>query len=90
MLIRIIRAITKKQARIQALIQSIIRYLQDHSSDNHGVMLDRLSAMNLPDQLPADYPPQGTRHEAVLQNAIAGITAPELREIAVSTRRIDP
>jgi len=74
----------EKQARIQALIQSIIRYLEAHRSDNLGVglTLDKLAAMNLPDQPLVDVPPQRTRHEAVLQDAIACVTAPELQEIA--------
>ena len=74
----------EKQARIQALIQSIIHYLEAHRSDNQGagLTLDKLAAMNLPEQPLIDAPPQGTRHKAILRDAIAGITAPELQEIA--------
>ena len=44
--------------------------------------LDKLAAMDLSDERLIDIPPQGTRHDEVLKNAIAGITAPELHEIA--------
>lgn len=73
-----------KQRRIQALIGAIITYLQVHRAAAAGVdlTLDKLAAMNLSDEKLIDRPPQETRHDEVLMNAIAGITAPELFEIA--------
>ena len=74
---------TDKQHRIQALIHSIVTYLQDHGVGMYGVdlTLDRLKGMDLSDEKLIDLPPQGTRHDEVLKNAIAGIDAPELRDI---------
>ena len=75
---------TDKQRRIQALIHSIITYLQAHIAATRGVdlTLDKLAAMDMSDERLIDLPPQGTRHDEVLKNAIAGIVAPELQEIA--------
>lgn len=75
---------TDKQRRIQALIQSIVTYLQAHRAATRGVdlTLDKLAAMDLTGERLIDLPPQGTRHDEVLKNAIAGIAAPELQEIA--------
>ena len=75
---------TDKQRRIQALIQSIVTYLQAHRAATRGVdlTLDKLAAMDLKGERLIDLPPQGTRHDEVLKNAIAGIVAPELQEIA--------
>lgn len=75
---------TDKQHRIQALIQSIVTYLQAHRAATRGVdlTLDKLAAMDLSDERLIEIPPQGTRHDEVLKNAIAGIAAPELHEIA--------
>lgn len=75
---------TDKQRRIQALIQSIVTYLQAHRAATRGVdlTLDKLAAMDLKGERLFDLPPQGTRHDEVLKNAIAGIVAPELQEIA--------
>jgi len=75
---------TDKQSRIQALIHSIIRYLEAHRSDTRGVdlTLNKLAVMDLSDQLLVDAPPQGTRHDETLMEAISGIAAPELHEIA--------
>jgi hypothetical protein len=44
--------------------------------------LDKLAAMGLSHERLIDIPPQGTWHDEVLKNAIAGISAPELHEIA--------
>ena len=59
---------TNKQHRIQALIHSIIAYLQDHGVGVYGVnlTLDKLKGMDLSDEKPIDLPPQGTRHDEVL------------------------
>jgi hypothetical protein len=38
--------------------------------------------MDMSDERLIDLPPQGTRHDEVLKNAIAGIVAPELQDIA--------
>ncbi|MBG6178584.1 hypothetical protein IWQ55_006445 [Labrenzia sp. EL_208] len=75
---------TDKQRRIQTLIQSIVTYLQAHRAATRGVdlTLDKLAAMDLTGERLIDLPPQGTRHDEVLKNAIAGIVAPELQEIA--------
>ncbi len=75
---------TDKQRRIKALIQSIVTYLQAHRAATRGVdlTLDKLAAMDLKGERLFDLPPQGTRHDEVLKNAIAGIVAPELQEIA--------
>ena len=75
---------TDKQHRIQALIQSIVTYLQAHRAVMRGVdlTLDKLAAMGLSHERLIDIPPQGTWHDEVLKNAIAGICAPELHEIA--------
>ena len=75
---------TDKQRRIQALIGSIVTYLRAHRAATPGVglTLDKLAAMDLSDDRLIDIPPQGTRHEEVLKNAIAGIVALELQEIA--------
>ena len=75
---------TDKQRRIKALIQSIVTYLQAHRAATRGVdlTLDKLAAMDLKGERLIDLPPQGTRHDEVLKNAIAGIVAPELQEIA--------
>ena len=75
---------TDKQCRIQALIQSIVTYLQAHRAATPGVdlTLDKLASMDLSEERILDLPPKGTRHDEVLNNAIAGIVAPELCEIA--------
>ena len=77
---------TEKQHRIQALIDSIINYLQAHRVDAPGVdqILDKLAGMDLSAERFRDTTPQGTRHDEVLKNAIAGITAPELYEIGIN------
>ena len=43
--------------------------------------LEKLKGMDLSDEKFIDLPSQGTRHDEVLKNAIAGIDAPELRDI---------
>ena len=76
---------TDKQHRIKALIHSIVTYLQDHGVGICGVdlTLDKLKGMDLSDEKLIDLPPQGTRHDEVLKNAIARIDAPELRDIKI-------
>ena len=73
-----------KQRRIQKLVESIITYLRAHKGAAPGVdlTLKKLSAIDLSDKSFIDAPPQGTRHDDVLNNAIARIAAPELQEIA--------
>ncbi len=73
-----------KQRRIQKLIESIISYLQTHRGGTPGVdlTLNKLVATDLSEKSFIDMPPQGTRHDEVLKNAIGRITAPELQEIA--------
>ena len=76
---------TDKQHRIQALTHSIVTYLQDHGVGMYGVdlTLDKLKGMDLSDKKLIDLPPQGTRHDEILKNAIAGIDVPELRDIKI-------
>ena len=76
---------TDKQHRIQALIHSIVTYLQDHGVGMYGIdlTLDRLKVMDLSGEKLIDLPPQVTRHDEILKNAIAGIDAPELRDIKI-------
>lgn len=75
---------TNKQRRIQALIGSIVHYLEARKATVQGVelTLNKLAAMDLSNERLIDLPPQGTRHDAVLKNAIEGIVAPELQEIS--------
>ncbi|MDP6190410.1 MAG: hypothetical protein QF872_06345, partial [Gammaproteobacteria bacterium] len=75
---------TDQQGRIQALIQSIISYLEAHRSDTPGVdlTLDKLAAMDLCASRLVEAAPQGTRHDKVLNDAIAGIAGPGLHDIA--------
>ncbi len=75
---------TDKQRRIQALIGSIVTYLQAHRAATRGVglTLDKLAALDLSDERLIDVPPQGTRHDEVLKSAIDGVVAPALQEIA--------
>jgi len=74
----------EKQRNIQGLIQSIIKYLEAHVGESPGVelTLNKLAAMDLGENRLVDVPPNGTRHNQTLENAIAGITTPELAEIA--------
>ena len=76
---------TDKQNRIQALICSIVNYLKAHRGCLSGVdfTLDKLAGMNLSDERLIDMPSESTRHNEVLRNAIAGIVAPELVDIAI-------
>ena len=73
-----------KQRRIQKLILSIISYLRAHKGAARGIdlTLNKLATIDLSDRSFIDAPPQGTRHDEVLKNAIARIAAPELQEIA--------
>lgn len=76
---------TDKQNRIQALICSVVTYLKAHRGCMSGVdiTLDKLAGMNLPDERLIDILSRSTRHYEVLRDAIAGIVAPELAEIAI-------
>ena len=73
-----------KLRRIQKLVESIITYLRAHRGAAPGVdlTLKKLAAIDLSDKNFIDTPPQGTRHDEVLNDAIARIAAPELQEIA--------
>lgn len=75
---------TDKNSRIQALIQSIIQFLEAHREDVRGVdlTLEKLATMDLTGEQLIDTPPQGTRHDKTLTDAISGISASELHEIA--------
>ncbi len=74
----------EKQRNIYALIQSIIRYLKTHGGSSPGVRstLDKLAAMDLSKNQLVDVPPQGTRHNQILETAIDAISTPALNEIA--------
>ena len=76
---------TDKQNRIQALIYSVISYLNAHKGCMIGVdsTLDKLAGMNLSDERLIDIPSRSTRHDETLRKAITGIVAPELVEIAM-------
>ena len=73
-----------KQRGIQKLVESIINYLRAHRGAVPGVdlTLKKLAAIDLSEKNFIDVPPQGTRHDEVLTDAIARIAAPELQEIA--------
>ena len=73
-----------KQRRIQKLVGSIITYLHANRGAAPGVdlTLKKLSTIDLSNKSFIDAPPQGTRHDEVLTNAIAEIDTPELQEIA--------
>ena len=73
-----------KQRRIQKLVESIITYLRAKRGAAPGVdlTLRKLSVIDLSDKSFIETPPQGTRHDEVLKNAIAKIATPELQEIA--------
>lgn len=73
-----------KQRRIQKLVESIITYLRAHRGAAPGVdlTLEKLAAIDLSDKTFIDAPPQGTRHDEVLNDAVARIATPELQEIA--------
>ena len=75
---------TDAQRRIERLIQSILSYFEAHRQEAPGValMLDKLEAMNLSAASLVGASPQGTRHDAVLSEAIEGVSAPDLAEIA--------
>ena len=66
---------TEKQHRIQALIHSIINYLQAHRADAPGVdqILDKLAGMDLSAERFRDTTPQGTRHDEVLKLSLIHI-----------------
>lgn len=44
-------------------------------------MLDKIASMDLHKNQLVNIAPQGTRHDAILTNAIAGVTSPNLDEI---------
>ena len=75
---------TDKNSRIQPLIQSIIQFLEAHREDVRGVdlTLEKLATMDLTGEQLIDTPPQGTRHDKTLTDAISGISASELHDIA--------
>ena len=73
-----------KQARIRALILAIQRFMEKRRDAAVGVdaLLRRLAETDMRDIGFLDVPPRGSRHDAILGNAIEGIEAPELLEIA--------
>ena len=68
---------TDAQLRIQVLIQSSLRYFEAHRRGAPGValLLDKIASMDLHENQLLNTAPQGTRHEAILTNAIAGVTS---------------
>ena len=78
-----------RQHHIYQLIYAIIDYLQEQQAQTPGaeLILQKLAQMDLTPDNMRDVTPQGTRHDAVLNEAIAGITAPTLNEIATSLRQ---
>ena len=79
-----LNVMANKQRRIQKLVESIITYLRAHRGAAPGVdlTLKKLAAIDLSDKNFIDAPPQGTRHDEVLNDAVARIATPELQEIA--------
>ena len=75
-----------KQQCIYQLIQSIISYLEQHEAQSSGasLILKKLAQMDLTPESMCDVAPQGTRHDLTLNEAIAGISAPALNNIATS------
>lgn len=75
-----------RQARIRALIDAIRRFMEARRDTMPGVamLLRRLAETDMPESGFLDVPPQGARHDAILTDAIAGIDALDLRDIAAS------
>ena len=78
-----------RQSHIYQLIHAIISYLQEQQAQTPGAecILQKLALMDLTPDNMRDVTPQGTRHEAVLNEAITGITAPTLNDIATNLRQ---
>jgi hypothetical protein len=74
----------QKQSRVQALVQSIVDYLQTHKAVSPGIdlTLAKLAAMDLSSENLLDVPAQQSRHNEVLNTAIDGIVSQELYGIA--------
>jgi len=79
-----LNVMANKQRRIQKLVESIITYLRAHRGAAPGVdlTLKKLATIDISEKNFVDASPQGTRHDEVLNDAIAGIAATELQEIA--------
>jgi len=75
-----------KQQIIHQLILSIIAYMERHRGQAEGInpILLKLAQMDLSADKMLNETPQGTRHDAILNAAIADIPAPELDEISSS------
>ena len=78
-----------QQQTIYQLIHSIISYLQDQQAQTPGatLILQKLAQMNLTPDTLCDVAPKDTRQDAILTQAIAGISAPALKDIADSLCR---
>jgi hypothetical protein len=78
----------QKQSRVQALVQSIVDYLQTHKAVSPGIdlTLAKLAAMDLSSENLLDVPAQQSRHNEVLNRAIDGIVSTELYGIAECLR----
>ncbi|MGB1010822.1 MAG: dimethylsulfonioproprionate lyase family protein [Thiolinea sp.] len=79
---------TKQQA-IHQLIHSIINYIEKNKTQTPGatLILQKLAQMELTPDNMCDATPQSTRHDDILNQAIAGITAPGLNEIAINLQQ---
>ena len=73
-----------QQQIIHQLIQSIISYLENHRDQAEGIepILLKLGQMDLSLNKMLNTAPLGTRHDAILNAAITGISAPALSEIS--------
>jgi len=73
-----------KQRRIRALIEAIHRFMEPRRDTPPGVdlLLRRLAETDMHEGGFLDMPPQGSRHDAILTDAIAQIEASDLRDIA--------
>ena len=74
---------------IHQLIQSIISYLQQHKTQTFGVslILQKLAQMDLTPDNMCEVAPQESRHDLLLNEAIASISAPALSNIATSLQQ---
>lgn len=74
-----------KQRRIQKLVESIITYLRAHrgAAPGDALTLKKLAAIDLSDKNFIDAPPQGTRHDEVLNDAVARIAPPNYKKLQI-------
>jgi len=78
-----------KHKSIRQLTLSIVNYLEEHQSQAAGVslILEKLASMDLSENQMRDLTPCASRHDAILERAIAGISSPALNDIAITLKR---